>query len=116
MFYHTDGPEFIDPVLPSYCYPIGTTATYNCSAESVVIGNPQPSLRANVTQSEMNSVEVEVAVDTVITNGSTMAHSINITCVADNGVRPVVTAVGSLNFGSEDTYTHVHLICMPITA
>ena len=112
MFYHTDGPEFIDPILPSYCYPIGTTATYNCSAESVVVGNPQPSLRANVTQSEMNLVEVEVAVDTVTTNGSTVAHSIVITCVADNGVEPVVTAVGSLNFGSEDTCIHVLYVCL----
>ena len=111
MFSHTDGPEFIDSNLPSPCYPIGTIATYNCSAEWLVVGNPQPSLTANITQSEMNSVEV--AVDTVITNGSVMTlYTITVMCVADNGIGPDVTAVGYLNFGSEDTY----LICMPITA
>ena len=110
MFSDTDGPEFIDPNLPSPCNLIGTNGTYNCSAEWFVVGNPQPSLTANVTQSEMNLVEV--AVDTVITKGSIMTpYSIAVMCVADNGVGPVVTAVGYLKFGSKDT----RLASMPIT-
>ena len=79
---------------------------------SEVVGNPQPNLRANVAQSGMNPVEVEVVDDTVITSGSNMAHSINITCVATNSIGAVATAVGSLNFGSKGILTYNHVAIM----
>ena len=98
--YHTDPPAFANNYLPSQCILIGTNATYNCSAVSEVIGNPQPSVTANVTQSEMDSVQL--AGDTAITNGI-MNYSVTIICIADNGIEPVATATASINFGSEET-------------
>ena len=98
MCFPTDPPAFVESYLPPQCFLIGTNATYNCSAVSEVVGNPQPSLRANVTQSEMDSVEL--AADTVITKGS-RNYSVNVTCIADNGIGPVATASGLMNFGSK---------------
>ena len=102
--YHTDPPAFVNRYLPSQCILIGTNATYNCSAVSEVIGNPQPNVTANVTQSEMDSVQM--AGDTVIITG--IDYNVNVTCIADNGIEPVATATASMNFGSEDVY-----MCLP---
>ena len=97
---HADPPAFVNSNLPSQCILIGTNATYNCSAVSEVIGNPQPSVTAKVTQSEMDSVQI--AGDTVIIYG-VMNYSVTIICIADNGIEPVATATASMNFGSEET-------------
>ena len=97
--YHTDGPEFADSELPTLCLPIGSSATYNCSEMLEIVGNPQPSLTANVTQSKSDLVTLSA--DTVIIINGSIDHGVTIACTADNGVGEAVTAFGSLNFGSE---------------
>ena len=68
---------------------------------SVVRGNPQPNVTANITQSGVDALEGSG--DTVKIIGGTVGSSVNVTCTADNGVGPSATASGFLRFGSEDT-------------
>ena len=98
---YVDPPTFNDPILPSGCYLVGSNVTYNCSVESLVRGNPQPNVTANITRSEVNSSEVSG--DAVKISGGMFGNSVDITCTANNGVTPSATASGSVHFGSKDT-------------
>ena len=99
MFISTDGPEFVNRDLPALCFPIGSNFTYNCSVISEVVGNPQPSLTANVTQS--NSDLITLSADVVMIINGSIDQSVTISCTADNGVGEAITASGYLNFGSK---------------
>ena len=106
LCYLTDPPTFLNPYLPSLCYPVGANVTYNCSVVSVVEGNPPPSLRANATQSQVDSFELSV--DTVMITNGKVDYNVNVTCIADNTVSPVATASGFVHFRSKDTWAHIH--------
>ena len=102
LCYLTDPPTYVNPYLPPRCYPVGTNVTYNCSAVSVIEGNPLPSLRVNVTHSQVTLLEL--LVDTVVITDGKMDYRVNVTCIADNGVLPTATASVFVHFGSKDTY------------
>ena len=102
MFISTDGPEFVNRDLPALCFPIGSNVTYNCSEMSEIVGNPQPSLTANVTQS--NSDLITLSADAVMIINGSIDHSVTLSCTADNGIGEAITAFGYLSFGSEYIY------------
>ena len=100
MCHPIDPPAFIDHSLPSKCFPVGTNATYNCSTVSVIVGNPQPNLTANVTNLDVDSFELSD--DTVMITDGSMDDYVIVECTADNGVEPVAAALGYIVYGSEE--------------
>lgn len=68
---------------------------------TTVEGNPQPILTANVTGSEMDSITL--LADVVRINSSFVGSHVKVTCTADNGIAPVATASGYVNFASENS-------------
>ena len=82
------------------CYPVDDNITINCST-LMVVGNPQPTLTANITGSGIDSsmLSADVAVFTSNSN-----HVATVKCIADNGIEPAAIVTGYVNFGSEQYY------------
>ena len=73
----------------------------------MIEGNPLPSLRANVTYSQMASLEL--AGDTVMITDGKMDYRVNVTCIAYNGVSPTATASVFVHFGSKHICITIHI-------
>jgi len=100
----TDSPIFVEPI-PNLCFLVGTNGTYNCTEVSIVAGTPLPDV------SLLSSGGNGMSSDAITIIRGAEGDSINVTCVATNGVNPAATSTAYLQFASKQLlkmiFTHI---------
>ncbi|XP_065886154.1 netrin receptor unc-40-like [Dysidea avara] len=89
-------PIFVDPI-PNLCFLVGTNGTYNCTEVSRVAGTPTPDVSLQLSGGDASQGVIDNAVTIV---RGTKSDSINITCVASNGVNPDAMSTAYLQFAN----------------
>jgi len=95
--FFTDSPIFVDPI-PNLCFLVGTNGTYNCTEVSVVAGTPMPTVTLQLGGGDAS---LGMTGDAITITRGTENDSINVTCVASNGVDPSAVSSAYLQFASE---------------